>query len=95
MVPITEDGRLSATHFLDGREKMKALHTRHAEYMKGLGLERGREGSRATHQRVKQFWRSMLSSIDSRFVWKSNLLHPRAVCPTANIYGGVVVAVQH
>lgn len=59
MVPITEAGRLSATHFLDGREKMKSLHTRHAEYMKELGLERGREGSRATHQRVKQFYASV------------------------------------
>lgn len=28
MVPITEDGRLSATHFLDGPKKMQALHTR-------------------------------------------------------------------
>jgi hypothetical protein len=59
MVPITEKGRLSATHFLDGREKVKALHTRQAEYMKELGLERGREGSRATHRRVKQFYASV------------------------------------
>jgi hypothetical protein len=59
MVPITEDGRLSATHFLDGRKKMKALHTRYAGYMEELGLERGREGSRATHQRVKQFYASV------------------------------------
>lgn len=59
MVPLTEDGRLSDTHFLDGREKMKALHTRYAGYMEELGLERGREGSRATHQRVKQFYASV------------------------------------
>lgn len=59
MVPITETGRLSATHFLDGPEKMQALHTRQAEYMKELGLERGRQGSRATHQRVKQFYASV------------------------------------
>jgi len=59
MVPITEDGRLSATHFLDGPKKVQALITRHAEYMKELGLERGREGSRATHQRVKQFYASV------------------------------------
>jgi hypothetical protein len=59
MVPITEDGRLSATHFLDGPKKMQELHTRHAGYMKELGLERGRLGSRATHQRVKQFYASV------------------------------------
>lgn len=51
MVPVTEDGRLSATHFLDGRKKVKELHTRYNSYVKDLGLERGREGSRATHQR--------------------------------------------
>jgi hypothetical protein len=31
MVPITDEGRLSATHFLDGRKKLKELHTRHAD----------------------------------------------------------------
>lgn len=66
MVPITDDGRLSATHFLDGRKKMKELHTRHAEYMKELGLERGREGSRATHQRVKQFYASVTKEPELR-----------------------------
>jgi hypothetical protein len=59
MVPITEDGRLSASHFLDGPKKVAELHTRHAGYMQELGLERGREGSRATHQRVKQFYASV------------------------------------
>ncbi|MDQ3920608.1 MAG: plasmid recombination protein, partial [Acidobacteriota bacterium] len=59
MVPITEKGRLSATHFLDGAEKVQELHTRHAAYMRELGLERGRLGSRATHQRVKQFYASV------------------------------------
>jgi hypothetical protein len=59
MVPITEAGRLSASHFLDGPKKMQELHARHAGYMKELGLERGREGSRATHQRVKQFYASV------------------------------------
>jgi hypothetical protein len=50
---------LSATHFLDGRKRMKELHTRYNSYVKDLGLERGREGSRATHQRVKQFYASV------------------------------------
>jgi hypothetical protein len=59
MVPITEAGRPSATHFLDGPKKMQALHTRQAEYMKELALERGRLGSRATHQRVKPFYASV------------------------------------
>jgi hypothetical protein len=59
MVPITEDGRLSASRFLDGPKKMQELHTRQAGYMKELGLERGRMGSRATHQRVKQFYASV------------------------------------
>jgi hypothetical protein len=45
MVPVTEAGRLSASHFLDGPKKMQELHTRHAGYMKELGLERGRLGA--------------------------------------------------
>lgn len=59
MVPIDPKGRLNATHYLDGRQKMKELHDRYAEYMKPLGLERGREGSRARHQTVKSFYASI------------------------------------
>jgi len=56
VVPKTPDGRLSAKEFIGNRQKMRADQTSLAERMQGLGLERGIEGSKATHQRVKQFY---------------------------------------
>jgi hypothetical protein len=55
-VPIDPEGKLNAKHYLGGRQKLRALQDRYAEAMAPLGLERGREGSRATHQTVKQFY---------------------------------------
>lgn len=56
VVPKTSDGRLSAKEFIGNRQKMRADQTSFAERMQGLGLERGIEGSKATHQRVQQFY---------------------------------------
>lgn len=55
-VPIDPEGKLNAKHYLGGREKLRELQDRYAAAMAPLGLERGREGSRATHQTVKQFY---------------------------------------
>ncbi|HEV7889435.1 MAG TPA: MobV family relaxase [Pyrinomonadaceae bacterium] len=55
-VPIDPEGKLNAKHYLGGRQKLRELQDRYAEAMAPLGLERGREGSRATHQTVKQFY---------------------------------------
>ena len=56
VVPKTSDGRLSAKEFIGNRQKMRADQTSFAERMRDLGLERGIEGSKATHQRVQQFY---------------------------------------
>ncbi len=56
VVPKTDDGRLSAKEFIGNRQKMRADQTSFAERMRDLGLERGIEGSKATHQRVQQFY---------------------------------------
>ena len=53
VVPRTADGRLSAKEFIGNRQKMRDDQTTYAERVADLGLERGIEGSRATHQRVK------------------------------------------
>lgn len=58
-VPIDPKGRLNCKHYLDGRAKLRELHDRYAEYMAPLGLERGREGSRARHQTIKSFYASI------------------------------------
>lgn len=56
VVPLTQDGRLSAKEFIGGRDKMRADQTSFAEAVRDLGLDRGIEGSRATHQRVRSYY---------------------------------------
>ncbi|EAU9893984.1 plasmid recombination enzyme [Salmonella enterica] len=56
VVPLTKDGRLSAKEFIGDRGKMRQDQTTYAEAVKDLGLERGIEGSKAQHQRVKTFY---------------------------------------
>lgn len=56
VVPLTKDRRLSAKDFIGGRDKMRADQTKFAESVRDLGLDRGIEGSRATHQRVKSYY---------------------------------------
>lgn len=56
VVPLTPDGRLSAKDFIGNRDKMRADQTSFAERVRDLGLERGIQGSRATHQRVAQHY---------------------------------------
>lgn len=59
VVPLTQDGRLAAKDFIGGRDKMRADQTSFAEAMRPLGLERGIEGSRATHQRVQSHYAAL------------------------------------
>lgn len=53
VVPLTQDGRLSAKEFIGNKAQMTKDQTTFAAAVAGLGLVRGIEGSRATHQRVK------------------------------------------
>ncbi len=53
VVPRTADGRLSAKEFIGNRDKMTRDQTAFAQQVADLGLERGIQGSRATHQRVR------------------------------------------
>lgn len=53
VVPVTLDGRLSAKEFIGNRTLMRQDQTTFAESLADIGLERGIEGSQATHQRVK------------------------------------------
>lgn len=49
VVPLTEDGRLSAKEIMGNREEMSARQTRYAQQMQPFGLERGVIGSKAVH----------------------------------------------
>ena len=56
VVPLTADGRLSAKEILGDRNKMKQMQTDYAKQMERFGLERGKEGSRAKHEDVKEYY---------------------------------------
>lgn len=64
VVPVDPaTGRLNASRWLGGAQKLAALQTGYADSVAGLGLERGREGSTAKHQTVKQFYAALASDV--------------------------------
>jgi len=56
VVPIDEQGRLSARHFINGAEKLHAQQSSYAHAVEHLGLQRGVRGSVADHQEVQAFY---------------------------------------
>lgn len=64
MVPQDpKTGRLNASRWFDGRKALSDLQTSYAAAMAPFGLERGIEGSGATHERVKSFYASIQQPI--------------------------------
>ena len=51
--------RLSADHFFGSKAKLSQLQTDHAEAVAHLGLKRGVQGSKVTHQTLQQFYREI------------------------------------
>lgn len=58
--------RLSAKHYLGGREKMRALQTKFHSYVKHLGLDRGNEKSKAEHTTIKKFYSDVITYEDAQ-----------------------------
>ena len=57
VVPLDLDtGRLNAKKFLGGKAKLAQMQSDFADKMKNLGLERGIEGSKAKHTRIKEYY---------------------------------------
>lgn len=63
VTPITKDGRLSASEWLDGPKKLAALHTTWAAATKDLGLSRGTERSLAKRVDVRTFYAAANGSV--------------------------------
>lgn len=55
VVPITDDGRLSARDMF-GPRQLRDLQTGYAKALAPLGLVRGIEGSKAQHERIQTFY---------------------------------------
>lgn len=56
VVPLTQDGRLSAKEFIGNRQQMTADQTTFAARMACLGLKRGQEGSKSRHTSIRTYY---------------------------------------
>lgn len=65
VVPIDSKGKLNCKEFLGGRAKLNQLQTDFAEAVKELGLERGKENSKATHKTIKEFYSDLNHTTES------------------------------
>ncbi len=55
ITPITQDGRLSAKSFINGKKDLSKMQTAYANKMERYGMIRGEKGSSARHQKPNKF----------------------------------------
>lgn len=79
VVPLTQDGRLSAKEFIGNRTKMAEDQTTFAKAVEHLGLERGIERSRATHTSIKQHYAAIERGIPSFVEISPTAVEPRVL----------------
>lgn len=65
VVPLDENGKLNAKKFLGGRATLSAMQSDFAETVKHHGLERGIEGSKATHTTIQEYYSKVNSEAPS------------------------------
>lgn len=64
VVPIDDKGKLNASYYIDGRQKMIELQNSYGKTMKEKhGLNRGLQGSFAKHQDIRHFYASLNAEI--------------------------------
>lgn len=79
VVPLTQDKRLSAKEFIGSRDKMRADQTSYAGCVADLGLERGIEGSKATHQTIQQHYAAIQQGVKTHASISTKALEPRVL----------------
>ena len=79
VVPLTEDGRLSAKEFIGSRAKMRDDQTTFAESVSQLGLERGVKGSQATHQTIQHYYESLNKGVSKTVTIEPEYLKPQVL----------------
>jgi hypothetical protein len=79
VVPLTQDKRLSAKEFIGSRDKMRADQTTYAACVADLGLERGIEGSKATHQTIQQHYAAIQRGVAPKAVVSPKSVEPRVL----------------
>ena len=88
VVPIDEKGALNARHFLGGREKLSAMQSSFADQVEKLGLERGLEGSRAKHTKIKQFYSEIQEPIEKADIKRYAIPRFKGDLPTRKTFEG-------
>lgn len=79
VVPLTQDKRLSAKEFIGSRDKMRVDQTSYAGRVADLGLERGIEGSKATHQTIQQHYAAIQQGVKTHASISTKALEPRVL----------------
>lgn len=79
VVPLTQDKRLSAKEFIGSRDKMRADQTSYAGCVAALGLERGIEGSKATHQSIQQHYAAIARGAKPLATITAKAVEPRVL----------------
>ncbi|MGL5913005.1 MAG: plasmid recombination protein, partial [Bacteroidales bacterium] len=59
IVPLTQDGRLSAKEVVGNKNDLKKLQDEYAKTMEEYGLKRGLNNSKARHISTKEYYRRM------------------------------------
>jgi len=80
VIPLTQDGRLSAKEFIGDRKKMSLDQSTFAASVADLGLHRGIEGSKARHTRLKAFY-SAIETPEQHIEITPEALEPRRYKP--------------
>jgi hypothetical protein len=79
VVPLTQDKRLSAKEFIGSRDKMRADQSTYAACVADLGLERGIEGSKATHQTIQQHYAAIQRGVAPKATVSPKSVEPRVL----------------
>lgn len=64
VVPLTEDGSLSAKKVMGGPAEMSDRQTRYAEAMSEFGLSRGLKGSKVKHENAQEYYKRINAAND-------------------------------
>ena len=64
VVPIDQKGKLNCKDFLGGRVKLSRMQTDFANTVADLGLTRGKEGSKAKHTSIKEYYHDINNARD-------------------------------
>lgn len=81
VVPLTQDGRLSAKEFIGNKAQMTRDQTTFAASVADLGLQRGIEGSKARHTRIQAFYEALERPQVRHVTISPEAVQPRAYKP--------------